>query len=226
MEMQPLQPVPPDLYPRLLALVPDAPQAVLARAALLARRGAAWADNAGEPTAAAVQTTTPDGLTRFLFGKTAGLRLPEPRAFAAFTDSADTMQAFTALPPGGVRRLRPNDARHLAALPPWLWGTWERPDALLRAVPAYARYLRGELVSLACVAATTERYDAIATYTIARARRNGFARECTRRLLGAITTERGKVPVLMTATDNDAAIGLARAIGLTQRADTMGYSYA
>lgn len=223
MDMQPLQPVPTGQYHRLLALVPDAPQAAMARAALLARRGAAWADDAEQPTAAAIQTTTPDGPTIFLFGDTPHMHLPEPRAFAAFTAHADTVQPFIALPPGGVRRLRPNDARHLASFPPWLWGIWVTPDALLREAPAYARYLRGELASLACVAATTERYDAIGVYTIERTRRNGFARECAARLCGAIAASRGKLPVLLTTADDTASIALAHSLGLTARTEIVGY---
>ncbi len=224
MDMYPLQPVSPDFHHHLLPLVPDAPQAALARATLLSGHGEAWADDTEEPTAAAVQTNTPSGPTIFRFGATAGMRLPEPRAFAAFTAPADAMQTFTALPPGGVRRLRSNDARHLAPFPSWLWGVWETPDVLLRKAPAYARYLRGELVSLACVTATTARYDAIAAYTIQRVRRNGFARECAVRLCGAIAAERGKLPVLMTTADDTAGIALAHSLGLTARTEVAGWT--
>jgi hypothetical protein len=134
-----------------------------------------------------------------------------------------TDAAFIALPPGGIRRLRPNDARQLAGLPAWLWGIWKTPEVMLRAVPAYARYLRGELVSISCVAGETERFAVIAAYTIERTRRNVFARECAQRLIGAIVNERGKQPILTTRRDNEAAVGLARALGLTQAVETTGY---
>ena len=226
MDLSPLRPVPPDRAASLLALVPDTPPAVMARGALLAGGGVAWAAGAEAPTAVVVQIPTPYGAVRFRFGAGDPEGLPPPRAFAAFTDPAGAVPSFTALPPGGVRRLRPNDARHLAALPPWLWGVWETPEALLRAAVAYARYLRGELVSLVCVTATTERYDAIGAYTIARARRNGFARECARRLIGAITAERGKRPVLLTAADDAAGVALAHSLGLTTQAAIAGYVVA
>jgi predicted GNAT family acetyltransferase len=122
-----------------------------------------------------------------------------------------------------VRRLRPADARHLSSFPPWLWETYDSPGALLREGIVYARYLRAELVSLACTVATTERYDAITAYTIERTRRNGFARECAHRLIGAILSERGRLPVLMADAENEAAIGLARSLGLTERRDQTVY---
>jgi ribosomal protein S18 acetylase RimI-like enzyme len=134
-----------------------------------------------------------------------------------------TDAAFIALPPGGIRRLRPNDARQLSGLPAWIWGIWKTPEAMLRAVPAYARYLRGELISISCVFGETERFAVIAAYTIERTRRNGFARECAQRLIGAVVNERGKQPVLTTRRDNEAAVGLAHALGLTQAVEATGY---
>ena len=116
-----------------------------------------------------------------------------------------------------MRRLRSADARHLASFPAWLWETYDAPAALLREGIVYARYLRAEIVSLACTVATTERYDAITAYTIERTRRNGFARECAHRLIGAIVGERGRLPVLIADAENEAAIGLATSLGLTER---------
>ena len=143
---------------------------------------------------------------------------------ATFTfPTSDADAAFVILPPGGVRRLRAADARHLARFPPWLWAGYGSPEAMLRQGIAYARYLRAELVALACTAATTERYDAIAAYTIERTRRNGFARECAHRLIGAIRSERDNQPVLIGDTENDAAIALARSLGLTARHDQTVY---
>ncbi|MHB8647694.1 MAG: GNAT family N-acetyltransferase, partial [Thermomicrobiales bacterium] len=130
---------------------------------------------------------------------------------------------FAMLPPGGVRRLRVADARHLTAFPAWLWAGYGSPEAMLRQGIAYARYLRAELVAIACIAGTTERYDAIAAFTIERTRRNGFARECTHRLIGAIRSERGKLPVLTISAENTAAIALARAVGLTTHDDQTVY---
>jgi hypothetical protein len=253
MNAAPLTPLSPKDYLRAMHLVPDEPQMIAARAALLAQRGAIFADDPDHPAMIAVATGAAPGQTFFLCGdpESAGLAafvraLPGPallhadreigaripawrpdthtQGFATFTlPATGTAAAFAALPPGGVRRLRPNDARHLADLPAWLWGIWETPEALLRAAPAYARYLRGELVSVACVVAETERYARIAAYTIARTRRNGFARECAQRLIGAIVTERGKQPVLTAATNHAAAIGLAASLGMTARADYTGY---
>ena len=140
------------------------------------------------------------------------------RQAAAFTLPASGADAaFAMLPPGGVRRLRSADARHLAGFPPWLWAGYGTPEAMLRRGIAYARYLRAELVAVACTAGTTQRYDAVAAYTIERTRRNGFARECAHRLIGAIRSERGKLPVLTTRAENTAAMALARSLGLTAR---------
>jgi hypothetical protein len=253
MNAAPLLPLPADAIARVLPLVPDKPQTVMARAALLAGRAEAFVDDPDHPAAGAVRLPTGDTPAFFLFGdpdnaalatsvraltgpailraSTAiGARLPDWRPdatsqpYVTCTFPASAANApFVALPPGGVRRLRPNDARHLTGLPDWLWGIWGTPDALLRAAPAYARYLRGELVSLACVTAETDGYAAIAAYTIERTRRNGFARECAQRLIGALVSERGTQPVLTTTADNDAAIGLTRSLGLTACSEMLRY---
>jgi ribosomal protein S18 acetylase RimI-like enzyme len=226
----------------------------MARAAILARCGGVTVDDPAHPTTAAIPVLTPAGSSLHLAGDAdspalattvrsltgpvtlhataaIAMRLPEwrpdasPRTDLTLTLPPTASDAiFVALPPGGVRRLRPYDARSLAGLPAWLWGIWETPEAMLRAAPAYARYLRGELVSLSCVAGETERYAAITAYTIERTRRNGFARECAERLIAAVISERGKQPVLTTAAANDAAIGLARSLGLTVQTESLGYT--
>lgn len=244
-----LQSIPPDAYRHVLPLMPEELWALFARAVLLAGRPGVYADNPLNPAAVAIDTTTPDGRSVFLFGDAdypaleahvralvGPVRISAPPAIARrlsawrpdivphivaiFTlPTADAGAAFAVLPPGGVRRLRPADARHLAPFPPWLWETYDSSGALLREGIAYARYLRAEPVSIACTAASTERYDAITAYTIERTRRNGFARECARRLIGAILSERGRLPALMTSTENEAAIGLAHSLSLTARQD-------
>ncbi|MCA1666433.1 MAG: GNAT family N-acetyltransferase [Thermomicrobia bacterium] len=246
--------VAPDAYAALLPLVPDEPWAVFARAALLAGKPGVYADAPRGSAAVAIDTPTPEGRSVFLFGdpdhpvieayvralvgpvrisaaRTIARQLsawrpdivPNDIAICAFPPTA-AGEAFAALPPGGVRRLRPADARYLAAFPAWLWETDDTPGALLRQGIVYARYLRTEIVSLACTTATTERYTAIAAYTIERTRRNGFARECMHRLIGAILSERGTQPVLLA--ENDAAIGLAHSLGLTARHDHIVYDLA
>ena len=249
----PLQPIAPDAYRRLLPLIPDEPWAVPARAVVLAGAPGARADDADAPSVAAIETADADGQSVFLFGtadhpalaayvraRTDPLTLHadapiadqipiwRPDAVArqavVFTPPAPGADAaFAISPPGGVRRLRAADARHLTAFPPWLWAGYGTPEAMLRRGIAYARYLRAELVAVACTASTTERYDAVAAYTIERTRRNGFARECAHRLIGAIRSERGKPPVLATRAENAAAIALARALGLTARHDQTAY---
>lgn len=246
--------LPRDAYTRALPLVPDDPETIMARAAILAGYDGVAVDDFTHPGIVAIPILKIDGDSLFLSGDpespalatyvrshtgpvtlhaTAAItaRIPDwrsdatPRTFMTFTLPPSASDAvFVALPPGGVRRLRPNDARQLAGLPAWLWGVWETPAAMLRAVPAYARYLRGELVSLSCVAGETEHDAAIAVYTIERTRRNGFARECAQRLIGAIVNERGKRPVLTCRATNDAAIGLARSLGLTAQTETTGYA--
>lgn len=250
----PLQPVPLNAYDRLLPLIPDEPWAIPARAVVLAQLPGVSVDDTGAPTVIAIEAPTPEGRTIFLFGAADNpalaafvraltgpltLHADAPiaeyiphwcsdaiaRQSATFTfPTPDTDAAFAILPPGGVRRLRAADARHLAAFPPWLWAGYASPDAMLRHGIAYARYLRAELVAIACTAGATERYGAIAAYTIERTRRNGFARECAYRLSGAIRNERGKLPVLTTSAENDAAIALAHALGLTARHDQTVYS--
>lgn len=245
-----------DTYDRLLPLVPDEPWASAARAALLTGYATAYADDVSRPTVVAAGTTTPEGQALYLFGDADSpmlaafvraqaspvrlvaadpirARLPEwrpdatPRQRATFTlPSSGAGAAFAVLPPGGVRRLRPADARHLTAFPASLWAAYGSPDAMLREGIAYARYLRAELIALACIAGSTERYDAIAAYTIERTRRNGFARECAQRLIGAIVNERGRAPVLTTDTANEAALSLARSLGMTERADQIVYDLA
>lgn len=151
-----------------------------------------------------------------LAGRLAALR-PDlaPRPMATFTPSLGAEAAFSALPPGGVRRLRPNDARHLAPFPAWLWGAYGSPERASRDGIVYARYLRAEIVSLAATVGRTERYDAIGAYTIARARRNGFARECAARLIAAVVTERGTQPMWTCAADDAPTVALAASLGLT-----------
>ncbi len=237
----------------LLPLIPDEPWAMPARAVVRGGLPGVSVDDPHAPSVVAVETATAGGQSVFLFGAAeapaltvyvralAGpltLRADAPiasriiterpdaaaRQWATFTfpaSSADT--AFAMLPPGGVRRLRVADARHLTPFPAWLWAGYGSPEAMLREGIAYARYLRAELVAIACTAGTTERYDAVAAYTIERTRRNGFARECTHRLIGAIQSERGRLPVLTTSAENDAAIALARSLGLTARHDQTAY---
>jgi len=138
------------------------------------------------------------------------------RACVSFMPALGRDAAFTALPPGGVRRLRPADARGLTAIPEDVWGTYGAATAALREGMVYARYLRAEIVSLACVTARTEHYASVAAFTIERARRNGFAHECLRRLVGALVAEWGVTPLLTSAADDDAVRGLAHALGFTE----------
>jgi len=248
-----LHPIAPDAYPLLHPLISDEPWAVPARAVVLAGLPGVRVDDARAPSVVAIETAIPEGQSVFLFGAAdhpalaASVRaltgpttlqtnaaladhIPIWRPDASVRQSvsftfplSDTDAAFAILPPGGVRRLRAADARHLTAFPAWLWAGYGSPEAMLRHGIAYARYLRAELVTIACIASTTERYDAIAAYTIARTRRNGFARECTHRLLGAIQSERGKFPLLTASAENDAAIALARSLALTARHDQTVY---
>ncbi len=138
------------------------------------------------------------------------------RAYVSFVLPSGNNAAFTVLPPGGVRRLRPADARGLTAIPADTWGTYGTATAALREGIVYARYLRAEIVSLACLTARTEHYAVVAAFTIERVRRNGFARECLGRLVSALVTEWNVTPLLTSAADDDAARGLAHALGLTE----------
>lgn len=241
------RPLHPDTFAPALAVIPDVPWSVHARAALIAGRATVYADDQVHPAAIAVSAPTSDGRTVFLFGDAdasalaayvraltgpltliatdpIAARIPEwrrdatalPCATFTFPASGESA-AFAMLPPGGVRRLRPADARHLAAFPEWLWGAYGSPDVMLREGIAYARYLRAELVAIACTTGATEQYEAITAYTIERTRRNGFARECAHRLIGAIVSERGKLPVLTVRAENAAGVGLAGSLGLTER---------
>jgi hypothetical protein len=251
-----IKPLDPGAYASLLPLVPEESWSLGARATLLAGMPGVYADDAHQPTVVAVDVAAPGGRSVFLFGGAEHPALPDfirvltgpatlrageeiadrlptwrpdvmPRGCATFTFPADGADAtYAVLPPGGVRRLRPADARHLAAFPVWLWAGYASAEAMLREGVAYARYLRAELVSIACIGAATERFDGIAVYTIERTRRNGFARECAHRLIGAIVNERGKLPVLTTSAENDAALGLARSLGMTARRDQMAYEIA
>jgi hypothetical protein len=248
-----LQPIAPDAYSLLLPLIPDEPWAISARAVILARLPGVYVDDMGAPSAVAIETAIPEGRAVFLFGTANNpvlatyvracigpltLQADVPiaghipgwrpdasaRQSATFTfPSSGTDAAFAMLPPGGVRRLRIADARHLTAFPAWLWAGYGTPEAMLRRGVAYARYLRAELVAIACTAGETERYDAIAAYTIERTRRNGFARECAHRLIGAIRSERSTLPGLTARAENEAAIALACSLGLTARDDHAVY---
>jgi len=248
-----LQPAAPEISAHLLSLIPDEAWAVPARAVVRAGLPGVSVDDPRAPTVVAIETTTAGGPSLFLFGAAespalaasvralAGpvtLRADAPIAgrIAAWRPDASARQwatftfppsgadaSFAILPPGGVRRLRVADARHLVSFPAWLWAGFGSPEAMLRQGIAYARYLRAELVAIACTAGTTERYDAVAAYTIERTRRNGFARECAHRLIGAIRSERGTLPVLTASAENDAAIALARSLGLTARRDQPAY---
>ncbi len=80
----------------------------------------------------------------------------------------------------------------------------------------YARYLRAEIVALAVLAGETEQYALVTAYCIERARRNGFARECAARLLGAIANERGTSPLWVCAADDAPALAFAQSLGLTE----------
>ncbi len=248
-----LHPAAPEISAQLLPLIPDEAWAVPACAVVRGGVPRVSVDDPRAPSVVAVETTTADGPSLFLFGAAespaltaciralAGpvtLRAAAPIAsrivterpdaiahrWATFTFPASGTDApFAILPPGGVRRLRVADVRHLAAFPAWLWAGYGSPEAMLREGIAYARYLRAELVAIACTAGTTERYDAVAAYTIERTRRNGFARECAHRLIGAIQGESGRLPMLTASGENDAAIALARSLGLTACHDQTAY---
>lgn len=249
----PLHLLPPDAYARLLPLISEEPWAVAARAVVLAGLPDVYVDDTSTPSVIAIETTVANGRSVFVFGAAdnealaayihaligpltlhadapIAARIPSWRpdasarqsaTFTCPTSGADA--GFAILPPGGVRRLRAADARHLTAFPAWLWAGYRSPEAMLQQGIAYARYLRAELVAIACTAGATERYDAVAAYTIERTRGNGFARECAHRLLGAIQSERGTLPVLTASAENDAAIALAHSLGLTSRHDQTVY---
>ena len=250
-----LQPIAPDAYSLLHPLISDEPWAVPARTVLLAGLPGVYVDSMRTPSVVAIETAIPEGQSVFLFGAAdhpalaayvhaltgpttlqadsalaGSIPIWRPdavsRQSASFTfPLANTDATFAILPPGGVRRLRAADARHLTAFPAWLWAGYASPEAMLRQGIAYARYLRAELVAIACIAGTTERYDAIAAFTIERTRRNGFARECAHRLISAIRSERGTSPVLIASAENDAAIAVARSLGLIARHDQTVYDF-
>lgn len=236
----------PSAYPRALPLVPEEPPTLVARAALLAGREGVTVsvDDPASPALVAVEWEVGGQRVRSVAGDANHPALPSllrgngpltvyvstalagrlpalrpdlrPVPMATFAPPEGADAAFRALPPGGIRRLRPADARHLAAFPASLWGAGGTPEAALREGVVYARYLRAEIVSVATAVARTERYDVLAAYTIERARRNGFARECAARLIGATQTERGTRPLWTCAADDAPAIAVARSLGLVE----------
>lgn len=157
-------------------------------------------------------------------------RLPALRAdlvaepYVTFGPPVETDVDFRVLPPGGVRRLRPADARGLGAIPDAVGGAYDTTAAALRGGIVYARYLRAEIVSIACVAARTEHFARIAAFTIERARGNGFARECGSRLIGALAAEWNVAPLLTCAAADGPAHNLARALDLTEAHEWTTYT--
>jgi len=139
-------------------------------------------------------------------------------AYVTFAPPTDTglNSVFLASPPGGMRRLRAADAHHLTIIPAAFWGAYGTAASALSEGIVYARYLRAEIVSLACVTARTERYAEIGTFTIERARGNDFARDCVARLIGAVVAEWAVLPMLTGAANDEETRSIAHALGLTE----------
>ena len=148
-------------------------------------------------------------------------------AFVTFAPPTDTgmNSVFLASPPGGMRRLRAADAHRLTIIPAAFWGAYGTATSALSEGIVYARYLRAEIVSLACVTARTQRYAEIGTFTIERARGNDFARDCVARLIGAVVAEWALLPMLTGAADNEEARSIAHALGLTEEHAWPAYAW-
>jgi len=261
-----LHPVPPDVYPALLPLVPEEPGTLLANA-LLRRPHAeitVAADDLTRPTAFVIEQQVgqaeqkgqaeahsvtfvgamdEETLAVYLRQLEPPAMLYAPAALAAhlhimranrvacafvtFAPPTDTgpNSVFLASPPGGMRRLRAADAHRLTIIPAAFWGAYGTAVSALSEGIVYARYLRAEIVSLACVTARTERYAEIGTFTIERARGNDFARDCVARLIGAVVAEWAVLPMLTGAADNEETRSIAHALGLTEEHAWTAYAW-
>ncbi len=127
-------------------------------------------------------------------------------------------------PPGiKIRRLDRIDLlTFMDTTPPWALRAWTSYPELLEHAAAFGlpytmrRPWRTVFASMAWIFDQTERFDAIAVYTMPHYRRLGLGRIAARALIQHIIHERGKIPLWSAASDNTASIALARSLGFTK----------
>lgn len=119
---------------------------------------------------------------------------------------------------GLARRLGPRDRDAFSAtVPDWGLRGWITFDSLISQGAAFGVPYEGGFVSLAWVFDETDRYDALATYTVPRFRRLGLARASVLALLNHVRNVRRKAPLWSASADNSASLGLAASLGFVPR---------
>jgi GNAT superfamily N-acetyltransferase len=115
-----------------------------------------------------------------------------------------------------LRALLASDAAGFAAAAPaWALRGWGTFSALVAFGAGFGVPHENSFASLAWVFDQSAGFDAIAVYTVPRYRRLGLGKAAASALIGHIARRRHKVPLWSTPPENEASIGLAKALGFT-----------
>jgi GNAT superfamily N-acetyltransferase len=137
-----------------------------------------------------------------------------PHTVRTWYDPLPRPTAAGARPTAPVHRLGPDDeAAFLRSAPDWALQGWDTLGALLRHGAAFGVRHGGTLIAVAWILEQSERYDALGAFSLPAYRRLGLARAATRALIDHIVKERRRTAVWSARDDNEASIGLARALG-------------
>jgi GNAT superfamily N-acetyltransferase len=102
--------------------------------------------------------------------------------------------------------------------PVWALRGWGKYSSLIDFGAAFAVPHGSSFAALAWIFDQSAGFDAIAVYTVPRYRRLGLARAAASALISHIARRRRKVPLWSSPADNQASLGLARALGFTAQA--------
>ncbi len=217
----------------------EAPGLLALRHALLFRRPGLWGDDARRPHT--VLLLRPAGPVREAFGigrpEPAAAWLasregrvalvapeewePRVREVVGPVDRGEVVTLFDLPPrdpagpcPAATRRLDREDRdAFLRVAPDWALRGWGTFDDLLRHGAAFGVPFEGGYASLAWILDQSERFDAVAVFTVPRYRRLGLALAGARALIRHVRRERGKLPLWSAPSEHAASLALARVLG-------------
>jgi GNAT superfamily N-acetyltransferase len=144
-----------------------------------------------------------------------------PRLIAVLPDDVDV--AGTRHP---VRRLTPADTGGLTELHPsitWISETWGGPSGLAASSRAYAAFVGGRPIAVACSFYVGRRYEDIGVVTEPAHRGRGLSTACAAALVHDIRS-RGRRPTWTTSPDNVASRRVAEHLGFVHHRDDVLYA--
>ncbi len=145
---------------------------------------------------------------------------PEPRpARAPAPKAVPGPESAAPRRPVATRPLVASDAAGFAAAaPPWALRGWGTFSALVAFGAAFGVPHGNTFAALAWIFDQSAGFDSIGVFTAPRYRRLGLGRAAASALVSHIARRRRKIPLWSSPPENEASLGLARALGFTAQA--------